>query len=239
MERALVLTAFVCIAIFPAMAQDSASGRCLSSSEFDPVLVSNPEAEVTFTCREATSLELIEATGRQTRIEIGIVLGADNTVLSKTKRSYVLFKTDAESALQLAVAGTGYTVAKSQYGFLLTAGDLTPRQEQVLTHNFDGFLGARNSMVVLGSNLTMLMESELHPVTGFLGSIAGSTNDEQLTLGPQGPSTIQELADRIDSLGSKGIWTLNLDAMQRTQDWSDWIRIEPYQHYSNRPILDE
>jgi hypothetical protein len=240
MTRALVTLALICSALFPARAQSPESQRCAANAEFSPVLVSNPKAEVTFACRDATSLELIQSTGRQTRIAIGIVLGADDTVLSRTKRRYRLFNTDAESALNVAVAGTGYTVAKSDYEFLLTAGDLTSRQMQVLTRKFAGFQGGSNmTMVALGSELTMMVQSDLHHLTGFVGSIAGSTNDEEFSLGALGPSNIQGIADRIVSLGSKGIWTLRIDAFQRTNGWNDWVRTEPYQHFSNLPSADE
>jgi hypothetical protein len=240
MFRASIALVLLCSAFLPAWAQGQGSQGCLPSGQLEPVLVSNPNAEVTFACRDATALELIQSTGRQTRKPIGVVLGEDPTLLSKTKRPYSLFEVDAESALMAAVVGTGYTVEESGDGFLVIAGDLTPRQRQVLTHEYLGFQGGANvTMAKLGSQLTILMESEIDDLTGFGGSTPGSANDENFTLEAMPPSTVQEIADRIVSLGSKGLWILTTDALQRTSGSTDTVQIEPYQHYSNLPATDE
>ena len=104
------------------------SGRtqaCSAQIEFAPVLVSNPDTVVTFTCDHASSLQLIQAAGRQTRLPIGIVLGNDPTILSRKMRSFSLAKLDAKSTLLEAIAGTGYSLNESNGTFVLIAGDLT------------------------------------------------------------------------------------------------------------------
>jgi hypothetical protein len=240
MTRCAIPLVLICTALFSAWAQNQGLQRCSASAQFEPALVSNPEAKVTFACRNATALELIESTGRQSRKPIGIVLGEDPDLLSKTKRSYRLLGVDAMSALLEAVAGTSYTVGKSDVGFLLIAGDLTSRQRQVLTHKFADFPGGSNAtMSELENSLTMWIEGEFDHPTSFVASILGSTNDETLTLGALPPSTAQQIADRIVSLGSKGLWILTIDPFQRTSGWTDEIKIEPYQHYSNLPTADD
>jgi hypothetical protein len=134
---------------------------CLASAQFEAALVNNAGSEVTFGCRDATSLELIESVGRQTRIPIGIVLGKDPDLLSKTKQSYRLFDVDAKSALLEAVTGTGYTVSESDDGFVLTAGDLTSRQSQVLRQKLVDFRA--------GSNVTMVEREPAHHVAAKRG----------------------------------------------------------------------
>ena len=237
--RASIPLVFVCFAFLPGWAQNPGSEGCLASAQFEPALVSNPKTEVTFACRDATALELVESIGRQTRIPIGIVLGEDDARLSKTRRNYRLFRVDAKSALAEAVVGTGYSVSESNAGFLLTAGDLTSRQTEVLRQALVDFRAPADApMVVLGSQLTMWLQSAIDHPTGFAGSILYSTNDERFTLQTLPPLTVQQIADGIVSLGSKGMWILTTDPVQRTSEWTDGVKIEPYQHYSNQPVLD-
>jgi hypothetical protein len=84
----------------------------------------------------------------------------------------------------------------------------------------------------------MWMQAELDHVPGFGGSILYSPDDERFTLGDIRLATTAELANRIVSLGSKGMWTLTTDAFQRDGEWTDSVKIEPYQGYSNRPNTD-
>jgi hypothetical protein len=239
MTRACIALVLIS-AVLSARAEFATPQGCSVGPQFEPVLVSNPEEKVTFACRDATALELIESTGRQTRVPIGIVFGQDPTVLSKTKRSYRLFDVDVRSALLEAVAGTGYKVGRSEQGFLLIAADLNSRQRQILTHKFANFPGGSNAtMPELENSLTMWIEAEFDHPTGFISSILGSTNDEKLTLPALPPSTAQQIADKIVSLGSRGMWILTMDAVQRRSGWTDGIKIEPYQHYSNLPSTDD
>ncbi len=239
MKRASIPLVLVCSALFSAAAQSLESQGCSVFPQFEPVLVSNPNAEVTLACRDATAFELIESIGRQTRIPIGIVLGENPDLLAKTKHTSRLFHVDAKSALLEAVTGTGYIVGESQAGFLLTAGDLTSRQSEVLSKQLLDFRANPNtSMVELGSQLNMWFQSAVDPPQGFGGSILGSTNDERFTLQALPPLTVQQIADEIVSLGSKGIWVLTTDPVQQGTEWTDEVKIEPYQHYSNLPTTD-
>jgi hypothetical protein len=93
-------------------------------------------------------------------------------------------------------------------------------------------------MVELGVQLTMWMLTEIDGVTGFAGSILGATNDERFTFGAMAPSTTEEIANRIVSLGSKGMWILTMNPFDRTGERTDGVEIKPYQHYSNLPNTD-
>jgi hypothetical protein len=210
-----------------------------SGIEVTPVIGSNLNAVVTFKSDHATPLQLIQATGRQTRVPIGVVLGRDPTLLSKAPHSYNLENVDAKSALLEAIAGTGYSLNESNNVFLLIAGDLNPRQRMVLDHVYQDFkAGPDRTMVMLGAQLTMWMQAELDHVPGFGGSILYSPDDERFTLGDIRLATTEELANRIVSLGSRGMWTLTTDAFQRDGEWTDSVKMEPYQHYSNKPNID-
>ena len=124
MTRAFVPLVLVCSALFSVWAQPPESQGCSVGPQFEPALGSNLKAEVTFGMSRCDRAELIESIGRQTRIPIGVVLGKDPDLLSKTRRTYRVFDLSMKSALLEAVTGTGYTVSESDAGFLLTAGVL-------------------------------------------------------------------------------------------------------------------
>lgn len=234
----LIIFALGCNSIY-GNGQTAKARGCSVQSEFAPALADQATSEVTFVCDHATPHELIEAIGHQTRNPLGLVLGKDPNLLSKTRKAYALEKVDIRSALQEAIAGTGYSLKKSNQVFVLIAGDLTSRQRQVLDHEYPDFKsGSDQTMVELGVQLTMWMRTEIDHEAGFGGSILSATNDERFTFAAMPPSTTEEIANRIVSLGSKGLWTLRTDAFQRTSGATDAVEIEPYQHYSNLPNAD-
>lgn len=208
--------------------------------EFAPAIVSNSDSKVTFKCNHATPMDLIRAVGVQTRTPIGIVLGQDSGILSKAGRPYDLEKVDVRRALLEAIEDTGYTLKEEDHVMVLMAGDLTSRQWDVLTYPYPDFTPGTNcTMVELGVSLTMWMEASMNPNVGFGGSIGGSTNDERFTVKEIAWATTEQIANRIVSLGSKGMWTLNVDPFPTSGALTDQIVIEPYQHYSNRPTVED
>jgi hypothetical protein len=218
-------------------AETQKAQSCLPQMEFAPIVVVNPGNKVTFRCGQATPLELIRATGYQTRIPIGLVLGRDRNALSKIKHSYNLQGVDAMAALREATKGTGYSLKEENHVFILRAGDVTPRQQQILGFQYSDFKpGTDQTMVALGETLTMWMRALLDPKTGFAMEILSSTNEERFSVSiPQGATT-EEIANRIVILGSRGMWILRASATSPSGSLTDRVEIEPYQHYSNSVI---
>lgn len=211
---------------------------CTTELEYAPKVVGNVDSTVTFVCDRATPMDLIRAVGRQTRIPIGIVVGEDPGLLFKPIHSYHLVKVDARSALQEAIEGTGYTLRDDNPVLVLIASDLTDRQMDLLTRTYSDFRpGPNSTMVELGVALTMWVEASLDRGGGFGGSILGSTNDERFTLGDCSGETTEEIADKIVSLGSKGMWIFKANAFATSGKLGDEVVIEPYQHYSNKPNI--
>lgn len=212
---------------------------CTTELEFAPKLVGNVDSTVTFVCDRATPMDVIRAVGRQTRIPIGVVLGEDPGLLSKPIHSYHLEKVDARSAIQTAIQGTGYTLRDENPVFVLIAGDLTDRQMDLLTRSYSDFRpGPNSTMVELGAALSMWMEASLDLGFGFGGSILGSTNDERFTLGDCSGEATERIANKIVSLGSKGMWIFKANAFAASDKLRDEVVIEPYQHYSNKPNIE-
>lgn len=217
-------------------AQSRELNGCSTQMEYEPVLVANPGLRVTFKC-QASSLDLIQAVGRQTRIPIGVVLGRDPGVLTKKQHSYNFENVAAEVALREAAHDADYTLSQEGQVWVLIANDVTSRQSRLLSLRYQDFKEASpGSMVFIGAMLTMWMQHAAHPeIQSFMGSIGGSTNDEKLTLKVPPSSSTEEIANAIVSLGSKGIWILRAAPDDPNDAANDQVEIEPYQHYSNRP----
>lgn len=217
--------------------QTGSGARCLQRPEFAPTLVSNLERKVTFHCAQASAMELIRAIGYQTRVPIGIVLGRDLDALSRTRRVYDSDGVDVVSALRRAVEGSGYQIREVGSVLVLIAGDETPRQRDLLSHRYSNFKSnAAETMVSLGMDLTMWMRAFVDPKLGFAMDLLSSTNDERFTLHWPGVASTEEIANRIASQGSRGLWILSVTPSALSQGSTDEIVMEPYQHYSNRPI---
>ena len=234
-QQILAVVILVSCSAVSSSGQSISARGCLEEQEFTPVVVENSGAKVTFKCKEATPLDLIRATAFQTRIPIGLTMGRDRSVLEETKRAFDLQGVDARSALLDALRDTDYTIKEENLVFVLTAGDLTARQRDLLAHLYSDFKSESNStMVELGVSLTMWMRAAIDPQRGSMASIGGSTNDEHFTLEAIPSATTEEIANRIVSLGSRGMWIFRADAYPPTGASTDEVVIEPYQHHSNK-----
>jgi hypothetical protein len=199
-------------------------------------MVANPLSTVTFQCKGASRLELIRAVGRQTRIPLGVAMGQDASILEKSKRTYNLVNVDAKTALQEAIAGTGYSLNEKNGVIVLMAGDMTSYQRELLTYLLTDFRSEPGStMVDLNSRLNMWLDAAIDPKTGYGASIGGVTNDERLTIETSAAGTVEDIANGVVSLGSKGMWIFSAEDSASTKPPMTRRAIEPYQHYSNRP----
>lgn len=237
MLRVLAISLLFSLSCGCLRAQNIQSDGCKTTARFAPDIVSNPSATVTFKCTHAAPLDLIRATGRQTRIPIGLVLGLDPSMLEKPQRYYDLEGVTAQNALTEAIRDTGYSLREEDGVLVLIAGDLTPRQTSLLYLQYANFQ-ASGSMVVMAANLTGWMWTATHPVSGYGGSILGSTNDERFTLKEMQSATTEEIANKIVSQGSKGMWILRTAPSNTHNPSDDRVEVEPYQHYSNRPNVE-
>ncbi len=236
MTKLLGLMAFMWMLAVPSWSELPRMPSCLPPPEYAPSVVPNPEGSVTFRCQNATPFDLIRAVGRQTRVPIGVAIGIHPTALLTTPHSYDLDRVQAKEALSLAIEGTGYSLKKEGTVFVLMAGDLAPRQKQLLTQRYDGFHVEDQSMNSVAAMLTMWMRAAIYPIAGFGGSILGSTNDEKIRVDSKHASNTEEIANQIVSQGSGGLWIFKADASAPSGPPNDEIQIEPYQHYTNEPM---
>jgi hypothetical protein len=158
-------------------------------------------------------------------------------MLEKPQRSYGLEGVTAQSALTKAIRDTGYSLREEDGVLVLIAGDLTPRQANFLYLHYANFQSS-GTIAEMVANLTGWMWTATHPVSGYGGSILGSTNDERFTLEEMQSATTEEIANKIVSQGSKGMWILRTAPNDTHNPSDDRVEVEPYQHYSNRPNVE-
>ena len=218
-------------------AQSHQADGCFTQMEYAPVLIDNSNQTVTFKCSQATSLDLVQAVGRQARISIGLALGRNTDALTKEQRAYDLENVTPEVALREAARDAHYTLNQEGAVWVLVADDITSRQSSLLAQRYSDFkVDNSSTMVQMGVSLTMWMRVTASPeIQGFGASIGGSLNDERLALKVTPLSTTEQIANMIVSLGSKGMWILRAEPDYSDHVSIDEVEIEPYQHYSNRP----
>jgi len=222
----------------PLWAQGGKTSWCLPAVQYAPVLVEKPSGRVTFQCEKATAFDAIRAIGFQTRIPIGVVLGRDPDALSRAGRRFDLVDVEARSALLSAIDGTGYSIQEEGGVMVVVAGNLAPRQRELLDHPFSNFGKGRPSgkMICFGMDLTGWLRSAAHPKSGYGISCSTSTNEEEINLDVAPVATTEEIANGIVSQGSKGMWVFKVSASVPEADPAEEIDVLPYQHYSNRPV---
>ena len=221
----------------PVPAQPHLSETCTAAMEYDPILVLNDRQTVTLRCRAATAMEVIEAAGRQTRAAVGVVTGVDRDRLTRARRSYDLQDAPLRMALQEALRDTGYRMIEEEGVIVLKADDINARQMQLLHHVYPEFkTNRREQMAFLGQHLTMWMRSLVTPACGFAGGGLSSTNELAFVLPTQEGKSTEQIANAIVELGPKGMWVFEADPGPPDGCSKDSIRIESYQHYSNRPL---
>ena len=232
-----LLCALVLAGILPLSGQSGALPNCLPNGEFEPLIIHNFGNKVSFNCMQATPFDLIKAVGYQTRLPIGVVVGADADVLFKPLENCHLAEVDASAALAEAVKKTGFSVTVVDGVFLLTASDLTPHQQSLLDHHFSNFeIPPKETMVFQGAMLTGWIRNVVNPAMGWGGSILGSTNDEKLTPRSVPNATTKDIAGQIVSQGSRGMWVFKAGPLPSSDLSTIEVEIWPYQHFTNMPM---
>jgi hypothetical protein len=218
------------------IAMQSALAAKSSGTAPTPHPTVNDTSTVNYTKDETTPFDLVIAVAKQTQVAIGLVLGQYPDALH-APRSYDLRDVDARTALLEAVRGTGYFLKEKSGVFEIYAGDLTSRQRDLLTHRYQNFASNPSStMVNLGVDLTIWMYAVIDPDHGFAASVLSSTSDETFNLGVIPSATTEEIANRIVTLGSKGMWIFRVAGSPTLSDSTDEVEVFSYQHCADLPM---
>jgi len=220
--------------VFPVFALSLGFGVQASAQLQDP---SKPLSSITFIAKKATAYDLILAVARQSRVPIGIVVGQDQKALFGTTRAYKVKEEAPREALMEATVGTGYSLEEVGGVFVFSAGDLTSRQYQLLTHSYENFgSNAPQTMALLSATLNMWLkfasDEETGQRAGYGGSILGSLDDEEFVIKPLPSANTEQIANRIVTLGSKGMWIFRVAPTTPADSTGDEITIKPYQEFA-------
>lgn len=184
---------------------------------------------VTFGSAEASPLNVIAAVGLQTHTPIGIVFGQHQQTLCDKKHGFSIKDQLPKDALVRAVAGTGYSVRERSGVFVIAAPDIPNWQRKLLKHRYRVFKAEEEmTMAELGAQLTGWMWVAVDHAKGYGASIMGSLSAEQLKLGVMKFASTEEIANRIVSLGSKGIWLLKADKSNASSAMQESITTYSY-----------
>ena len=191
-----------------------------------------PEATVSFVSQNASASQMITAITQQTCVPIGIVPGLHPGALGSERRAFNMEKMPVQQALEEVVADIGYRVERKNGVYLLIAYDATAQQLELLAHRLERFGGQKEELPLLQANLANRMGNAVDPVGGYAGSILSSADDERLSLPVMHDASVEEIANRIVTLGSKGMWKANIPAEERLHFGNVAIEFTSYQRYA-------
>jgi len=181
-------------------------GSCCLGQEQEQM---KPINLVTFVSSDASPLDAVIATALQTHAPVGIALGERQKILCESKHHFEIKGETQRDSLVDALRGTGYSLREEQGVLVVVPPDLTPFQQELLSHHFDAFSAAGRTMAGLGAQLTGSLWLEAGLAEGVGGSTLFSLSAKKYTLTTPASST-EEIANMIVSLKPKGVWVFKM-----------------------------
>ncbi len=168
------------------------------------------------------------ALARRDRIPAGVIVGRESycALVPNLAQSFAT-GTVKEAFAEIAKA-TGGSVTTDGKVLVLRVGTPPKRLSKALSFKFPRFPKVDGTLPDLGALLDGWMLSTLPENNGFGSSIGISPGEETLHLPESTNVSVQEVADKMVSLGSKGIWI----AMDTNDDSSDSARTMSIDLYS-------
>jgi hypothetical protein len=150
--------------------------------------------------------------GLSTRLPVGVVLGPDTrkALCEKTVRISVVAR-PASEFLDDVTAGSGYRWSVRDGVFVFRPSSVPRATDDVLKMKIEHFGGDQMGMHVMGVLLGDRIVQTLHPSNGVGGSILSPGDPELLTLRETEKSSVEQILNRIVSLGSRGMWFFQTD----------------------------
>jgi hypothetical protein len=151
--------------------------------------------------------------GSYTRTPIGIVLetGKPHRLCEENRQVTVRDRPLSEFLDEL-LAHSNYAWSVEDGVILVRPAHVTDQLNRVLSIKFDRFGGIPSTMQGLGIVLNNWIYSRLHPeVGGFAGDILSSPDAETFPNFEVRDASVEQILNKIVSLGSKGMWLFQLD----------------------------
>ncbi|MDQ6734052.1 MAG: hypothetical protein M3Z35_08045 [Nitrospirota bacterium] len=172
--------------------------------------------------------------GTETHTPMGIVLNAGKSEkLCEEHRHASVQDRPMSEFLRDILAQSNYAWTLEEGVIVIKPVHLTDQVSRVLNMKFDKFGGMQMTMQARGVILTGWIYSRLHPGAGIAGDILSSPDAEQLSMDVRNAS-VEQILNRIVSLGSKGIWFFQLRPdFEHNKD----IDVHTYAYRDDAPVL--
>jgi hypothetical protein len=142
------------------------------------------------------------------RIPLGVIFGSGQSMCEK-EIEYDFTKMTRLDALRMVVKDTGYTIVLRDNVYNLVAPDITERERKAMTFRFKWFRAPSTTMADLGMRLNGYISTSIEGAKGFATSSLGSTDDEIISFNELQNVTSLQVANRIVTSGSRGVWLMH------------------------------
>ena len=185
----------------------------LSSLKAQGVFSMDLQKQTISTSVDTSILRALTNLGNHRRIPIGIVLETGNPhQLCEENRQFTIRDRPISDFLDELLAHSNYIWSVKDGVIAIRPAHVTDQQNRVLNIRFDKFGGMPTTMQGLGIVLSTWIYSELHPEDhGYVGDILASLDAEQFPHFEVRDASVEQILNKIVSLGSKGMWLFQLD----------------------------
>ncbi len=162
---------------------------------------------------DTSILQALIKFGSETRTSIGIVLETTKPhQVCEANRQVTIRDRPISEFLDALLAQSDYTWSVEDDVIVVHPAHVADQLSRVLNIKFDRFGAMQMTMQGLGINLSSWIYYRLHPETrGFAGDILSSPDAEQFAQFEVRNASVEQILNKIVSLGSKGMWLLQLD----------------------------
>ncbi len=164
---------------------------------------------------DTTILLALSKFGSETRIPIGIVLETNKPhQLCEENRQVTIRDRPLSEFLDALLARSDYAWSAEDSVIVVHPAHVADQLNRVLSIKFDRFGGGGipTTMQGLGIILNTWVYSQLHPeAKGYGGDILSSLDADQFPHFEVRDASVEQILNKIISLGSKGMWLFQLD----------------------------
>ena len=162
---------------------------------------------------DTTILLALSKFGSEMHIPIGIVLETNKPhQLCEENRQVTIRDRPISEFIDELLAHSNYAWSVNDGVIVIRPVHVTDQLTRVLSIKFDRFGGIQTTMQGLGSVLDTWVYSRLHPeAKGYAGDILSSLDADQFPHFEVRDASVEQILNKIVSLGSKGMWLCHLD----------------------------
>jgi len=192
--------------------------RCFAVYVFSSLVILSAPAQsleqtstglINYAVKDESPIKALTAIALQTGVPVGIVLGQDQQMLCRLRRSFDIHDKTPRQALTEVSSSVGFLVKEEQQVLVTIAPDVASWQQEMLDHKFVKFPGYTDTaMTLLGTRLTGAIRMTLGNVETFAASTPHSANAHKISAGDMFNASSEEIANKIVNMDDKGLWII-------------------------------